>query len=57
MLADIIAYEMDYGSSGEPGIPDYDPADLESIGFDESSIENIKTKSGEEVPKAFDMFL
>ncbi|SVC08681.1 uncharacterized protein METZ01_LOCUS261535, partial [marine metagenome] len=23
LLADIIAYEMDYGSSGEPGIPDY----------------------------------
>ena len=48
---------MDYGSSGEPGVPSYDPAVLDSIGFDELSIENLKSCVDEDVTKAFDMFL
>jgi putative nucleotidyltransferase with HDIG domain len=55
-LADIIAYEMDLGTGGEPSIPVLDPAAIQRTGLTRSFLTDIQDYVRDQVDEAVSLF-
>ncbi len=55
-LADIIAYEMELGTGGEPGIPELDKAAIQRTGLTRAFLTDIQESVRNEVNEAFSLF-
>jgi putative nucleotidyltransferase with HDIG domain len=56
-LADIIAYEMDLGTGGEPTIPVLDPAAIQRTGLTRSFLTDIQDSVRSQVDEAVSLFV
>jgi putative nucleotidyltransferase with HDIG domain len=56
-LADIIAYEMDLGTGGEPTIPVLDPAAIQRTGLTRSFLSGIQNYVHDQVNEAVSLFV
>ncbi|PIQ97497.1 MAG: phosphohydrolase [Nitrospinae bacterium CG11_big_fil_rev_8_21_14_0_20_56_8] len=56
-VADILAYEMKMGSSGEPFVPPFDEETLKELGLSNKSLKELSQNSHEEIEQAIQMFL
>ena len=55
-LADIIAYEMELGTAGEPSIPELDPAAIQQTGLTRAFLTDIQDHVREQVDEAVGLF-
>ena len=55
-LADIIAYEMELGTGGEPTIPELDPAAIQRTGLTRAFLTEIQGYVREQVDEAVSLF-
>lgn len=55
-LADIIAYEMNLGTGGEPGIPKLDPGAVQRVGLNRSFLTDIQDYVRDQVEDAVSIF-
>jgi putative nucleotidyltransferase with HDIG domain len=55
-LADIIAYEMDLGTGGEPTVPELDPAAIQRTGLTRAFLTDIQESVRGEVDEAVSLF-
>lgn len=56
-LADIIAYEMDLGTGGEPTIPELDPAAIQRTGLTRSFLTEVQDSVRSQVDEAVSLFI
>lgn len=55
-LADVIAYEMNLGSGGEPGIPELDPSAVQRVGLNRSFLTDIQDFVRDQVEDTVSIF-
>ncbi len=55
-LADVIAYEMDLGTGGEPAIPELDPAAIQRVGLNRSFLTDIQEYVRDQVDETVSLF-
>jgi len=55
-LADIIAYEMNLGTGGEPGIPQLDPGAVQRVGLNRAFLTDIQDYVRDQVEDAVSIF-
>jgi HD-like signal output (HDOD) protein len=55
-LADIIAYEMNLGTGGEPSIPELDPGAIQRVGLNRSFLTDIQDYVRDQVEEAVSIF-
>ena len=55
-LADVIAYEMNLGTGGEPGIPELDSSAVQRVGLNRSFLTDIQDFVRDQVEDAVSMF-